>query len=1058
MKEIYFSIIIPVFNRVQYTKDCIDALYKTTPLSLFELIIVNNGSTDGTKEYLDHISHQFNNIKVIHNDKNCGFAKACNQGADLAEGSYLIFLNNNTLPLKGWLDALIEVAEKEDKVGVIGSKLLFPDNTIQHAGMGYSDKPLPISPYIFHYRKPANYPEANIMRECPIVSKDCMFTPRWLFKELNGFDESFFNGYEDVDYCFRIREMGYRVIYTPKSVLYYFESVTEPKHKYVLENERRLLEKWLDKLRPEYVPKVSVIILNYNNWKDTIECLESIYKNIVHGRFQIILVDNGSKQEDVCKLRDWINKNGIRKKGFSFNKELIFLPSSENLGFAGGNNIGIRRAIEEGADYIWILNNDIVVDKDALWSSVILNEVYSKLYKKKKIGIISSKIYCYKDRDKVQFDGKNPNYKGKKDEKEKNPCAIDFAPGCALLVRKEVFEEIGLLNEEYFLYYEDNDFCKRARDAEWIILYNPDSKVYHKGGASIGQWLGSSLSAYYATRNLLYYYGKEDLLRCFKFLENVYWKELKKTPDCIKGFVEGVKDFIIGKKGKVDLSNLDVKKWIDWPDLRLKEFAERFVHDINKLSLIKFLSFAQSLLFKRCAKRLSNKEKAILNYKQGEEAFAKGDINKAVELFEEAILLDPLFALAYSNLSAVYWHIGEKMKALEYISKAMKISPDNPDIMWNCAQIMMGLGFIDEANEVYHNYGLIEQKRAIEKQQDELLKKMYNPDIEKLIIFLTPGEDIVNGGILSISSIFKESTRLKDIHGSEVIMCTIPGDPVLLKYTKFNNENYIFRFSQVISYFYNLKELIIHIPEYAISKFLYVLTNSYLPRLRKINKVHFNIMLQNIQLLPDRYKLCINKLKEMGKVTCTTAHDQYSTLDMREKLGIPLHKLSTYVSPELYNKRDYKDKEDLMIISPDPHPQKIQVLNTIHNRLPYIKIQVIKDMSYEEYKNLISKAKWSLTFGEGLDGYFIETIFSGGISFAVDNQDFFTDDFRSLRTVYKDYNSLIKNICFDIQYLDNEQEYNKYHEKQFKICSSYYNYTKYIENLKMFYKENYTYK
>ena len=344
----------------------------------------------------------------------------------------------------------------------------------------------------------------------------------------------------------------------------------------------------------------------------------------------------------------------------------------------------------------------------------------------------------------------------------------------------------------------------------------------------------------------------------------------------------------------------------------------------------------------------------------------------------------------------------------------------------------------------------------MKQMQEKLLRENYSSNANNLIIFLTPGYDIVNGGILSISSIYEESIKLKYIHKAEVVMCTTPGNSPLLRYTKFNNQNYIYRFSQVLSYFQNIKNLMIHIPEYCIDHFLINISNKNHLKLNKIEDIHINIMIQNIKLLsPVRY---VKELRKFGKITCTTAHEQYSTLEISKKLGIPLHKLSTHTDPEQFNSKEYIAKKNLMIVSPDYYPRKLEFLNLVSKQLPHLKMQIIKNLTYDEYKEVISQAKWAITFGEGLDGYFIGTIFSGGISFAVYNSTFFTKDFQSLRTVYDNYDLLIKNVCLDLKDLDNEIIYNKYQRKQFELCCRYYNYKKYINNLELFYREKYTYK
>lgn len=346
----------------------------------------------------------------------------------------------------------------------------------------------------------------------------------------------------------------------------------------------------------------------------------------------------------------------------------------------------------------------------------------------------------------------------------------------------------------------------------------------------------------------------------------------------------------------------------------------------------------------------------------------------------------------------------------------------------------------------------------IREVQGDLLKKNYDPNSERLIIFLTPGYDEVNGGIMSISSIYEETEKLKKIHGSESLLCTLPKDPLLLKYTRFKNENHIYEFSKVLSHFQSLKSIMIHIPEYACGQFLDNLSKEDLKIIDKIEDLHINIMIQNIEMALD----CLNDIKRLSKrftkITGTIAHEKYSNKEMREKFGFPLHKLSTYVSPEQYNRKSYNKKENIMIVSPDKHPFKDKILKMINKTFPQIKIQIINGLKYDEYKELISQAKWALTFGEGLDGYFIEPIFSGSVSFSVYNSKFFTEDFKDLKTVYSSYDELMKQIPSDLNSLNNEKNYDNYQKEEYKICTSYYNYEGYIKNLELFYKGDYTYK
>lgn len=347
------------------------------------------------------------------------------------------------------------------------------------------------------------------------------------------------------------------------------------------------------------------------------------------------------------------------------------------------------------------------------------------------------------------------------------------------------------------------------------------------------------------------------------------------------------------------------------------------------------------------------------------------------------------------------------------------------------------------------------RKRRTRRIQADRLPRQYPAQAERLVILLVPGLDKVNGGILSIASIYGETQRLRDVHGAETILCTVPGDPLLLRFSKFHNSNDIFEFSRVLRYFRQLEVLTIHVPEYPVGRFLSHLTPEDRERLSQIAEVRLNLLMQNISLVPPSTDVA--RLKELGAVTCTTAHAKYSTPEFRASIGVPLHMLSVFNSPEQYERRSYGRKEDLMIVSPDDHPRKRLVLNRLGHDLPGLRVQVVKKLTYEEYKQLITRAKWALTFGEGLDGYFLETVLSGGISFAVYNARFHTEDFRGLRTVYATYDALVANISKDIAALDNPAAYTGYQQEQFELCSRYYRHDEYVENLRRFYEGRYTF-
>jgi GT2 family glycosyltransferase len=233
------SIIMPLFNRVELTEQCLVNLAEVTRGMTYEVILVDNASNDGTAELVASLG---GDVQVIRNSENRGFAAACNQGARAARGRHLVFLNNDTIPLSGWLEPLLVELDADPSVAVVGSKLLFADNTVQHAGVIFM-RDIPI-PYHAFYRADATEPAVNKRRELHCVTAACMAVRRTVFDSIGGFDEGFVNGYEDVDFCLKVRQRGDKVVYQPQSTLYHLESQTPGRKDHDQANGRRLLERW----------------------------------------------------------------------------------------------------------------------------------------------------------------------------------------------------------------------------------------------------------------------------------------------------------------------------------------------------------------------------------------------------------------------------------------------------------------------------------------------------------------------------------------------------------------------------------------------------------------------------------------------------------------------------------------------------------------------------------------------------------------------------------------------------------------------------------------------
>jgi hypothetical protein len=349
---------------------------------------------------------------------------------------------------------------------------------------------------------------------------------------------------------------------------------------------------------------------------------------------------------------------------------------------------------------------------------------------------------------------------------------------------------------------------------------------------------------------------------------------------------------------------------------------------------------------------------------------------------------------------------------------------------------------------------------AIRKEQDRQLKLQYDAAAKKLIIFAIPGsdratgKDTISGGIISIVSLCEETVRLQEIHGAATILCTLPGQHLLLKHTQFDNTSPVFRLGQTATFFTLAEEVILHLPEFACKYFLEHIGHREMEWLKTRKRLHINILNQNILLMPGDD--IIQQLKKIASsITITTAHQNYCTMAYRQQYGVPLHKLSVWISPEKYRFTAYEQKENLIVISPDEHPLKQQVLEKLQ-KLSGLRCQVIQNLTYGQYKETIARAKWTLTFGEGLDGYLIEPVFSGALAFAVYNKDFFTSDFETIPTLYASYEVMLNRITDDITSLDNAVAFNKQQQKQFELCARYYSEVTYRDNLAKFYRQQYT--
>lgn len=287
--------------------------------------------------------------------------------------------------------------------------------------------------------------------------------------------------------------------------------------------------------------KVSVIILNWNGENDTIECINSLI-NQVDVELDILVIDNGSKKESVSKIERKFPKINVIK-------------SESNLGYCGGMNLGIRLAIKKDAKFLLLLNNDTVADKNFV--KTLLKNF------EKDVGVVGPIIYYYDDPDKIwSFGGKispiilelTRSHEHQKEIPTK-PFDRDFITGCAMLVKREVFEKVGVFDERFFpAYYEDLDFCFRVRKAGYKIILDPTSFLWHKVSKSSNGSESENL-IFLVARNSGFYFRKHlklwnffpiILYRLFSGIKKTIFWSFQKKKSLIKAYWCG---FFVGWTG-----------------------------------------------------------------------------------------------------------------------------------------------------------------------------------------------------------------------------------------------------------------------------------------------------------------------------------------------------------------------------------------------------------------------------------------------------------------------------------------------------------------------------
>ncbi len=488
------SIVIPIHNQLNFTRQSLASLEATTEPGIYEVIVVNDASSDGSEEFLSELAGTKSWLRFVSSPFNRGFAASCNLGAGMAQGTYILFLNNDALLSAGWLPPLLHCLESRPEIGIAAPKLVFPDGTIQHCGKVWGEWHSPRSnPDHVCFRAQGDALQVNRSRNYQMVTGACMLLRRAELLRCGPFDDRSENGWENDDLFYAYRKHGLHIHYCPDSKIFIslnkglstdercFQELSERDAD--KEEQLALCQKvesytQVDGLEGSFppdsrpVPLISIIILTFNQLPYTIQCVESIRRHTPE-RYELIFVDNGSTDETVSWLRALADQDSSACK---------IIENGRNIGFSKGCNQGINASRGE---CILLLNNDVVVTE----------------------GWLQGMLECLQHDDQVGIVGPMTNNISGIQQVPESPyrSLSDIASfsdefhnkyryrrifqrrivGFCMLFRRELVEKIGLLDETFGTgNFEDDDYCLRSELEGYRNVIAGDVFIHHYGSVS----------------------------------------------------------------------------------------------------------------------------------------------------------------------------------------------------------------------------------------------------------------------------------------------------------------------------------------------------------------------------------------------------------------------------------------------------------------------------------------------------------------------------------------------------------------------------------------------
>ncbi|KAF0219373.1 MAG: hypothetical protein FD174_2072 [Geobacteraceae bacterium] len=701
--DIRVSIIMPVFNKLEYTRQCLETLKANTGNAVpYEIIVINNDSNDGTAEYLESIG---GDVKSINNRTNLGFAGGCNQGAEAAAGNFLLFLNNDMFPRHGWLEALVSSAVRE-KTDICGAKILYPDATVQHAGVAFNDEGMP-----YHIFKgfPTDAPAVNHKRYMQCVTSACMLIKKGLFLELGGFDEGFRNGYEDIDLCLRARTLGKKILYNPESILIHFEETSPGRKDHDRENRDRFLARWQGKVtcddtdiyRAEGYKKeitsngvfiekiaqdlqedsgraatsylVTAIVSTYNSAEFIRECLEDLENQTIADRLEIIVIDAASPQNEGEIVAEFRRKHD----------NITYIRTGTRIGVYAAWNMAIREA--RGAYITPFSTNDRLRDSACEILARALSEhpgamlVYGDTYLTRVPHETFENNSWY-----AAFQWPDYSY-----EQHLETCLVGPHP----MWRREVHDEIGYFDEKYVA-CGDQEFWLRMGE-RFKLLHIPEFTGLYwitpeglSNRTEITQPELHEIRTRYRQR-----YASKSQEETMAYSDTAA-SNVNISIDSGNGATNG------GNVQPVNGIQLSINITVPFEHLEKVGafFQKLFSNDLLGVAGPPTAGAISDAPVKPVAAVSEEIPPPEELYAKALSLANSGRQDEAIAELEGVLRLHPHYALAHNDLGVLYYQKGDKVKSLEHHEKAVQLNPENITFRKNLAELyFVELGRTDDA-------------------------------------------------------------------------------------------------------------------------------------------------------------------------------------------------------------------------------------------------------------------------------------------------------------------------------------------------------------------------